>query len=701
MDISFQGEDGRDFLHPGELVSMEVSNLDGLRSYSVEGPENLSMDFREQVNGGFTTDFISPKTEGSYVVEVRGTQSGKDLKGTVSFRVESFDLRVFPSRNMLVSNKDYPGNTDIRLELVDWKGDPIPDDVFLSVSRHSFTNGTYDETGEPVEEQSLRIDGQASLDFSFPPVEETTLFHFSASLMDSPFSGEEHPPSECGVVIHPFPLELTGQRIQIEGGGSYVNGPYLTREEVVVNIATTGLLDSVSITDIMDGSEVQFDLTENVVTYIPETVSIFQLQVDVVTGDTSARALMIIPVNDYPILVNTQEFPFVGEEITVDVQRDNGAFFGVRSLLFNSLDLPVSTIMELVKQGSTSSPYFEKGLLDGQGNTDLTFRPSTNMRVGSYLLITGIGSWDGEIEFHGLSFTRVGLIRPTIEAPKEGRKGDTILIRVSDPTSRSSLGIHGSIQCHGEVFPLVNGTSLVTFSGTGPRTCIVSWSGRDATSFRITLFNNSLSAIAPDYVLQDQNISFMFFNGSSSLYNGSNVSYSILHDDTPFEEGGIRLWYSPFYSFQFHGTGTWYFTFSMPDHASATACVRVIDAVVMVLPESLSPGSPFTLMITDGSGVPLERLMLQLEGERLHPTSGANFTLTLPPGTHTIEVLSLDNVIHSETIQVPAPEKEVAFQLKMVPLGWSVLMILLLDLVSGRDRKVRGIPTRSGGKVDG
>jgi len=400
--LALSGEDGREFVHPGEKITLTIQALDSISSITVEGRANFSVDSWSEEHDGFSAVFLAPGFEGTYTLTVEGLQDEKTKRETIVFSVEAFELYVYPENNLLISNSTHTGSTEIRLELVDWKGDEIHGEVNVSITRSSLNEeGDERNTGN----LSLMVNGSTNFTLTPDQVTNSTLYHICARYMD-------YPPSECGVVVQAFPLFLEGERIVIEGAGNTVNGPFLRREPVRIDVSTTAQVLNITLTDIIDNKTINYSLENNRITFTPTEITIYSLQVTATEGNMSAETLMTIPVNDWPITINAAEFSYVGEEFQADVIRENGAFFSVRSLLFNDHAVPVSTVLELIEEGSSRSRFYEKALLNITGRTTLTFRLPQNMREGEYLLVVGLGSWDeGEVSYHGMAFSRVSFQR--------------------------------------------------------------------------------------------------------------------------------------------------------------------------------------------------------------------------------------------------------------------------------------------------
>ena len=403
--LYLRGEDGREFLHPGEKVTLTIQQLDSISSISVEGRTDLGIDSWSEEPDGFSAIFFAPEFEGTYTLTVEGSQDEKTKRETIFFSVEAFELYVFPENDLLISNSTHTGSTEINLELVDWKGDGIRGEVNVSIARSSLTE---DSDEIHVKSLSLMVNGSSSFSFTPDQVTNSTLYHIKASYMD-------YPPSECGVVVQAFPLSLEGERIVIEGAGNTVNGPFLKREPVRIDVDTTGQIVNITLTDIIENRTIAYSLENKRISFTPTEITIYSLRVTAEEGNMSAETLMTIPVNDWPITINATELSYVGEEFQPEVIRENGAFFSVRSLLFNEHAVPASTVLELIEDGSSRSPFYEKALLNIKGRATLAFKLPPNMREGEYLLVVGLGSWgEGEVSYHGIDFSRVTFQRPPV-----------------------------------------------------------------------------------------------------------------------------------------------------------------------------------------------------------------------------------------------------------------------------------------------
>ena len=403
--LALRGEDGRAFFHPGEKVTLTIQDIDRISFITVEGSANFSVDSWSKEPDGFSAVFPAPDFEGTYTLTVEGLQDEKTKRETIAFSVEAFELYVYPENNLLISNSTHSESTEISLELVDWKGDLISGEVNVSITRSSLNeDGDERDAGS----LSLMVNGRSGFTLTPDKVTNSTLYHISASYMD-------YPPSECGVVVQAFPLFLEGERIVIEGAGNAVNGPFLKREPVRIDVSTTAQVLNITLTDIIDNKTINYSLENNRITFTPTKITIYSLQVTATEGNMSAETLMTIPVNDWPITINAARYSYVGEEFQAEVIRENGAFFSVRSLLFNEHAVPASTVLELIEEGSSRSPFYEKALLNIKGGTNLTFRLPPNMREGEYLLVVGLGSWDeGEVSYHGMAFSHVTFQRPPV-----------------------------------------------------------------------------------------------------------------------------------------------------------------------------------------------------------------------------------------------------------------------------------------------
>jgi len=417
VSLTLIGEDGRSSFHPGETVTITIEQLDSISSSTVRGRENLTLDSWSAIPEGFSTSFPAPSQEGRYTLTIEGKQGVKEKTITRSFRVEAFELYVFPGTELLISNQSRQEETTIYLELVDWKGEPMSGDVEVSITRSLLE---VDAGEEAVDTRQLRVQGKAGFSFTPEPVTNSTLYHIKAGYMD-------YPVSECGVVVHPFSLFLEGERTVMEGGGSSINGPFFKREEVGVSVTTPGQIENITLKDIVTDSYQEYTFEGDQIRFTPGAASLYTLQLRAKLGNSSAQGLMTIPVNDWPITVGVAESARVGEELEVSVVRELGSFFAVRALLVNKDAIPVSAIMDITLKDSSDSPYYEKGLLNITGHEILSFMTPLNMREGEYRVVVGLGSWDeGDMSFHGMAFSDVTFTRPPV-------LGDVVLSFSGEP----------------------------------------------------------------------------------------------------------------------------------------------------------------------------------------------------------------------------------------------------------------------------
>ena len=678
VHVSLFGKDGREFFHPGEEVKITVQGLDNISSISVKGNTNLSVDSWSGGSGNLSAIFPAPSLEGNYILTVEGFQDGKPRTETAHFFIEGFELFVFPEKELLISNQSFTESALVHLELVDWKGDPISGEVNISIARSNLK----DSKGEKsIENFSITVPNSPSFSFTPAQVTNSTFYHIRAEYMD-------YPASECGIVVQPFPLDLKGERTIIDGGAASINGPFLRKEMVRIVFTTPGQIVSINVTDAIDGTEVQYSLRDNVLTFSPSETSIYQLWVTAKEGDMCADGLMFIPVNDWPITLDTPGFNLVGGELKAVVIRENGAFFGVRALLLNETSMPISGIRDLIEKGASGSPFYEKGLLNSQGRTTLHFRLPTNMKEGEYLLMVGLGSWDEEeISYHGITFSRIRFQGLHIEVPEEVGVNEPLLVTVYEEKGGQREYINGTLTASGKTFVIQEGKVVIRFDSPGMYECLASRTGRDVTSFAVKVFNHTLELDAPDYVLNDQEFCIRITNESGIPLNRIPIKMTVTLNNVLLRNESIIM--DPQgYNLSLSEPGNYLLRFKLGDHASSSHALRVLDYAVLSYPERLLPDTNFTLSVQDPEGNNLSGLALEVDGGIIPSDSYGTFTLSLPPGTHHARVLSRDVVLVQEAIYVEEePTEDGMLERVLLPVSGFLLILFFLFLARSKKRR--------------
>lgn len=602
VSVTVTGRENRDFLHPGEEMNINVDHLDSITNISITGPTSFTLDQWENLGGTFSTGFVpSPEIEGRYQVVVIGLQDGKEKTGNAGFRVESFHLRLFPTDTTVISSPDDRGWTYLNAELRDWKGDPLDGRIEVTITRVPLQGNADPSSSELIGSGPMSIvNGTGQWTYMFPAVNDSTLYRFQARLVEPDVSTEGKIAAECGVVVHPFDLRLWGEREVLEGGGAIINGPFLPRETVEVGVFSAGEVTSITLSDLLTGESMPLSGTTlpfvpgpwdkqiipffptSTTNFTPENASIYKIIVESEYQGFSASSLMLIIVNDWDISVQTYEMTIPGTELVVPVHRDNGAFFGVRSLILDPDSLPIDSITEIISSGNSASPLFEKALLDSEGDAELTFLTETNMPEGEYLLVTGIGSWDDGVDYHGITFSEIMIERPSIRSSFVGQTDQPIKINVGPlplyisgrRATYFSSQLDGSIFSGDQTFRVENGTAWLLFNETGTKACTYTSTGRDVTSFTITVHGHSIQVSAPDTANPEENVTVSFTNESGRSINSGPISYLVTRNGIVETSGTLDPGTS---SLIIHPTmpGLWTVIILAPDHVRGEASFTV------------------------------------------------------------------------------------------------------------------------------
>ncbi len=391
--MRLEGQRGQDHLYPNETVLVSVSPLDNISDIKVTGRVNLSLSGWESSGRSHTMTFPAPEPEGLYILTITGYQDGDIKTRSHKFAVEAFALYVFPDRDLLIVNGSDRQSTTVRLELVNWVGDPLAGRVNVTITRSDI-----DDPGSQITVDRFFIEttGRSEFIFQPPSMERSTLYRVMAAYQD-------HEPVECGIVVQPFELTVTGPRPMLSGGGTSVNGPFYPLEEVVIDIDTPGHIDGLNVTEIVEHTILDHAIQGDRLSFVPPKAGIYRVSVVATMGQTRAETHLLVAVNDWPIELTAPAFTAPGEPLTVSVKRENGAFIAVRALLVNERILPVTALTELFETRSTDAYEYRKGLLDSTGSAEVTFRPPADARPGRYLAIVDLGSWEEEVVYHGLT----------------------------------------------------------------------------------------------------------------------------------------------------------------------------------------------------------------------------------------------------------------------------------------------------------
>ncbi len=735
VSITITGEDGREFIHPGEEITITIFNLDSIDSMNVTGKTTQDITNWDGVPGEYTVEFSAPDHEGEHTIQVSGYQEGKWRSERAMFFVEAFEIFIFPRDNVLISNggraKTTPDTdsqirsssttgtpittspittTPVYVKFVDWKGDPRSGLLHISITRT--TSGIAAE--DSLDDFQLQVDGGSS--FMFDPEKylregdpvsgsysyNTTIYHFNAVCMDYP----DRPASECGIVVHPFQLELEGERTIIHGGGSSINGPFFRREPIRIDINTSGTIGVITLTDLINPEDHQFLLNGTRLQFQPENVTIYQLHVTATLDGAHAETIMIIPVNDWPVTVDTATNVLAGEEYTIDVRRENGGFFGVRALLFNEYSIPTTAIMDIIETDSSSSPYYEKGLLDSDGKTTMTFITPTNMMGGNFFLMVGLGSWDDSgVSYHGISLVKVRFSRLMISGPGDVMinemftlavseldgfpgmdspdlpdvvQGDHRDHRSSDAADQAQHPINGTLTIDGAIWNIVDGAITLSLDRTGIHHCLFSKTGRDVTSFDIQVYNHSLFLQAPDYLLTGQEFIITLWDESNMPIRDSQVHMTL-------EKGGIFVRNETFsqgntsFSSGSLGRGDYLLSFALHDFVPVVHRIQVFSYIRIQYVGEPVAGSPFHVKVMDPYGRYLDGITLFVQGlSYTQNVSGetGSFYLTLETGDHEFQILNNGFILYRDFFHV-VQQEEASSDLGSISTPISLMLLIL------------------------
>jgi len=488
VEFEFETEDGRTFLHPDEDIHVKVNNADTVTGLNVTGPENFILNHWTEEEDGYSLSFPAPATEGEYTALVHTMQDGKYRNASHGFRVEAFELYIYPEKTTLVSNATKQESSYVYMELVDWKGDPISDLVCVDIEKvyRSELDPDGDARATVVKIFTTMVDGMASFPFTPDPTNRTVLYTFTAYIPG-------FPSSSCGIIVHPFPLSLHSEREIYSGGGSSLIGPYLVREDIILEVETPGEITELELSDIIsDSLEPITQSSPTTMNFTPENASIFQLRLQCTLEESTAELTALIFVNDWTIDLNHPGDVLIGNDLNVSVHRDNGAFFAVRSLLFHTQMIPSQTILEVLESGSSSSPNYEKALLDGSGEGELTFTLPTNARRGEYLLLVGLGSWEEGVDYHGVAVASVNYDRLRIFSPKEIWKYEYMWVSVQERNGNEWTFVNYSL-IGGDAEKDEHFGYFISFTEAGEHVLLFSKTGLDVTSHRVMVKNHSIT----------------------------------------------------------------------------------------------------------------------------------------------------------------------------------------------------------------
>jgi hypothetical protein len=604
VTIKISGEDGRDFLHPGEKFSISVMDLDSISNVTITGPDG---------NGPSTTglsDLISPESwvtnegtvvltklpspgiEGTYRLEITGLQDGSEKRGTASFKVESFHVRLYPDSSEVYSTFLARGRTNLNVELRDWKGDLIDGTLDISISvMPLISNDTNGSEGEPDEQewgtsQMTIRDGIGSWIIPFPTVNGSTLFRFRASLKEPGFADPNEVVAECGVVVHPVPLHLGGERVVLEGGGAIINGPFYQRENVNVEIWSWGNITSVVLTDLLTEEQAEFTRTETGMLFVPEKASIYELRVDTVgvhsgfpgsetSGTIQATATMLIIVNDWPIEVSPTYWKAPGIDIPIQIRRDGGAFSAVRGLLLDPQAIPARAITEIISTGNTASSLYEKSLLDSDGNGELRFLTDVNTPDGEYLAIIGVGSWEDGVLFHGLEFVTVNIHDFGIYFTSFWGLGHPVHVSFGGLPYPGENGLQGSVITEFGSFPVKSDGCIMNFSEPGQHLCILTTTGRDVTPFTVEINEHPILIQVPDEIRTGDEVTIRFTDINGNPIVSEEISFYLGWVGTNHGRWQILEPGSTNYTFR-AGSNQQYVMIRAPGYIFETAPINII-----------------------------------------------------------------------------------------------------------------------------
>jgi len=571
LDVSpeIQIERNNDFddLHPGEKITFMIMGLDTISAINLSSRDMFikeSIQFWAWESDHFAVPFTVPDHEEVYTLSVTGEVNGTNETIQQSFTVEAFELFIYPETSVMIKNvsadtraglmatdRSDP-STDIRadesaervrifVELVDWKGDPKEGDVTISVFSTDAGIGG-DSQGVFIEDFQIHANGLSSFDFIPEVWKNTTLYNFQATYLDRGEHGSDEVHAECGLTVHPFLLAVDSDRIVLEGGGGYVNGPYLQREKVDFTVLTSGTITSLDIQDIISHEPVGFTHSNLTYSFKPQNASVYEVRIQAQQEGLVAEIIMMVPVNDWPIEIMTPICAVPGEHITIDIQRDNGEFFGVRALLFNESTIPVSAILEVVEDDSSDSPFYEKALLDRDGKTTLKFTLPTSMRSGEYQLAVGLGSWDrDEITFHGIGFSTISISHLEMDVPEDAVRNNQFEIKIMRGCKGEMVLVNGSITSGNSTWAVIHGVAALSFDTLGSHECLVSETGKDVSSFTISVYQYGLVAEAPSHILADQEFRVLLTNSSGSPLKARQVLLQVTFEGTIIKNGMYDL----------------------------------------------------------------------------------------------------------------------------------------------------------------
>jgi len=680
VELRMEYEDGRSFLHPEERVTLSIQSLDNISQITITGPSNFTIkDWSVQENR-FISNFLAPPLEGKYTLTVHGFQEGKPKSDSIRFTVESFELFIHPEHDHLVANGTNTEQTEVNLELVDWKGDPKEGELAIIISRISRLEDDGEPESQVIESFPVYVNGVGSFTFTPPPVNRTILYRLNASYLN-------YQSSECGIVVDPFILSLSSERKIMESGGSSIIGPYLKREEINIEVISSGRIIDVELSDLINEEAVVFNEGNNSVTFTPQEASIYQMTVTAASDGLTARAGIIISVNDWPVKLQAPGSNLIGEDLNVKIHRDNGAFFAVRALLFNEFVLPVSTISDLIEKGASSSPFFEKALLNGEGDGDLIFRTRTNLREGEYTIIVVLGSWEEEIDYHGIAFARVNFQRLIVDAPGEARIDDPISLTVFEEMDGILVPVNATIK--GDEWSWILQHEIVTsFDSPGVKEFILTKSGNDVTSLRIHIVNHSIRLESPGHALVGQEFSILITNESGSPIALTLLEVQVKLDGSIVETSMVDESGNS-YPVNLSRAGLYDLIFSMSDHTPASVTIQLIEEIDVVLPEKLKAGSLLTVHLQDQEGNPIRGLKIIIDDDLVIHVPDGDFSHRFGSGYHSVKVFSGDLLLHELTIHVKKDSRSNAGpECMLVAISASLIIIFLhLKFLSDRGQR--------------
>lgn len=392
--LSVQGDEGRDFIRPGETVTISMDGA-GPDSGTITMPDGKEEALDFTINTAF---FQAPEMEGRYSIEVQ--YSGGTV--TSSFWVEAWALYAVPETETVLAKTQ----VNISISLLDWKGDSYPE------QKNCIWNTSLGESG------TFSIQGNYILQFTAPNSSSQEYITVSCLVPELQIS------VDCTINVLPFWFYVDLPNPIHYTYGYVLAGPFYkgdTLDGIVYTYNST--VSSIIVEDLVKGTSTSMEPKDNF-SYPITSTSLFLITVEAEKENMTSVFKAFVFVNDRTFH-HLEFMDFLpGEDITL-TEPDAPQGFNVATFLFQPslhAGLLVDGDIEAVK----SSELYAEATAHEDGAT-LTIPTYPNVLRSGYFQITMLTSLEGsDVRYHATDINALSISRPLFKDTAPARENLTM-----------------------------------------------------------------------------------------------------------------------------------------------------------------------------------------------------------------------------------------------------------------------------------